>query len=203
MKLVKTNVSYLHSSKTCKARRSESRKIRGGADAISTNRHRYLGFNFLTSFPSLLTSVSVANTRREKPPTSVLHLNCEFSIKFQFIIKQKFYCRSQQKAKISCRMSFKSMLLHVRFQQFTSTFSTQNIHAEPKTLVGDVNTRRINSDYNSFTSTLLYRRNRSLVKSTSGSARSHSRFASDHGSRIFSYCQRKSEVLYAMVHLNF
>ena len=44
-----------------------------------------------------------------------------------------------------------------------------------------------------FNSHLFYRRNRSLVKSTSGLARSHSRFSFDQGSRILQCNDQKSE----------
>ena len=107
------------------------------------------------------------------------------------------------KAFISCPNELRTRkFIYVRFQPLF-IYSIQSIHAE--TLhVGAVNTRRFNSGYTFSISfnPLLFRRNRSLVKSTSGFARSHSRFTFDHVQEYSSHYRRKIRALYAKVHLN-
>ena len=100
-------------------------------------------------------------------------------------------------------MSFEPANLFTCDSNYYLIYLLQSIHAETS-LVGAVNTRRFNSGYTCSNSIhpSLYRRNRSLVKSTSGLARSHSRFSFEHGSRILQYCSRKIRALYAKVHFN-
>jgi len=59
---------------------SEPRKIRGEADAISTQRP-FSKFEFSHLFLRCWSVISVANARRAKPLTSVLHLNRNYQPK--------------------------------------------------------------------------------------------------------------------------
>ena len=105
-----------------------------------------------------------------------------------------FYRRSQPKTHIAARMSFEPANLFTCDSNYYLIIFIQSIHAEIP-YVGAVNTRRFNSGYSFSISIhpLFYRRNRSLVKSTSGLARSHSRFIFDRGSRILQSLLTKNQ----------
>ena len=114
-----------------------------------------------------------------------------------------FIVARSQRLNIAARMSFEPANLFTCDSNYYLINFIQSIHAEIP-YVGAVNTRRFKSGYSSSISIhpLFYRRNRSLVKSTSGFARSHSRFSFEHGSRILQSLLTKIKALYAKVHLN-
>ena len=87
---------------------------------------------------------------------------------------------------ISCPNELRTRkCIYVRFQLLSYLFSSK--YSRRSTLSRSRQRQAIQLwlHLQKFKTPFIYRRNRSFVKSTSGFARSHSRFTFDHGSRIF------------------
>ena len=193
--IIRNQSSLILEAHNLKQQSSESRKIRGEADAISTQRP-FSKFEFSHLFLRCW-QVLVSPTPGEQNRwhlfsiwTTITSRNyrCIQANEFYFIVARS------QRLNIAARMSFEPANLFTCDSNYYLINFIQSIHAEIP-YVGAVNTRRFNSGYSFSISIhpLFYRRNRSLVKSTSGFARSHSRFIFDRGSRILQSLLTKNQ----------
>ena len=173
---------------------SESRKIRGEADAISTQRP-FSKFEFSHLFLRCW-SVLVSPTPGEQNRWHLFSIwTAITSRNYRCIQANKFYlivARSQRL--ISCPNELRTRkFINVRFQHFIHIFYFK--YSRRNTFCRSRQNQAIQLwlHFQYFNSHLFYRRNRSLVKSTSGLARSHSRFSFEHGSRILQSLLTKNQ----------
>ena len=142
-----SELSVILEAHNLKQRSSESRKIRGEADAISTQRP-FSKFEFSHLFLRCW-SVLASPTPGEQNRWRLFSIWTAITSRNYRCIQANdyyFYRRSQPKTLLAARMSFEPANLFTCDSNYYLIYFIQNIHAETSH-VGAVNTRRFNSGY--------------------------------------------------------